>query len=138
MRAESPTKHAKGRHHPSSPSARARAWSAVGILAAALFCALPGALFGTYLGAAPNRMVCTPATGYGSGCDEGELLLTLLLFGVLFLTCAAFSAGLTKAYRSNLPSWRQWLPFTLFCVIVLAVVLVSAVAAWITTPGEYL
>lgn len=94
----------------------------MGILAAAVFCALPGALFGTYLGAAPNRMACTPATGYGSGCDEGELLLTLLLFGVLFLTCAALSAILTKARRSNLPPWRQWLPFTLFCVLVLAAV----------------
>ena len=70
-------------------------------------------------------MVCTPETGYGSGCDEGELQITLLVFGILFLACSAFSAALTKAYRSDLPPWRQWLPFTLFCVFVLAAVVFS-------------
>lgn len=129
MRTQPAGKYSRARHRPDSPSFSAHAWSAVGILAAALVCALPGALFGTYLGAAPNRMVCTPATGYGSGCDEGELQITLLVFGILFLVCAAFSAALTKAYRSDLPPWRQWLPFTLFCVFVLAAVVFSASAS---------
>ena len=72
-------------------------------------------------------MVCTPATGYGSGCDEGELLLSFIFFGVSFLLLAAFALALTRGYRHNLPLSRKWLPFTLYCAIALVTVASTAI-----------
>lgn len=118
------------------PSTRGHIGSTIGILAGAAVCLLPAAMFGTALGTYPNRMICTPATGYGSGCYEGDLMISLMVFGFLFLFCAAFAFALTKAYRYNLPKWRMWLPFEAFCIIVLMTVVVLSFTTG-TAPGEY-
>lgn len=119
------------------PSSRAHMGSAVAILGSAVVCLVPAALFGTYLGAYPSRMVCTPETGYGSGCDEGELTFAAILFGAVFLLFAIAASGLTKAYRYNLPKWRQWLPFTVFCAVVLLVIVVYG-SSTAEAPDEYI
>ena len=118
------------------PSTRGHIGSTIGILAGAVVCLLPAAMFRTALGTYPNRMACTPATGYGSGCSEGDLMISFFVFGFVFLFCAAFCFALTKAYRYNLPKWRRWLPFEVFCFIVLMTVTVLAFITG-TAPGQY-
>lgn len=118
------------------PSTRGHIGSTIGILAGTVLCLLPAAMFGTALGTYTNRMVCTPATGYGSGCYEGDLMISFFVFGFVFLFCAAFCFALTKAYRYNLPKWRRWLPFEVFCFIVLMTVTVLAFTMG-TAPGQY-
>ena len=120
----------------SHPSTRGHIGSTVGILAGTVLCLLPAAMFGTALGTYPNRMVCTPATGYGSGCYEGDLMISFFVFGFVFVFCAAFCFALTKAYRYNLPKWRRWLPFEAFCFVVLMTVAVLAFTLG-KAPGQY-
>ena len=119
------------------PSSRGRIGSTIAILAGTVLCLLPAAFFGTALGTYPNRMVCTTETGYGSGCYEGELMLSGLAFGFVFLFCAAFCFALTMAYRDNLPKWRKWLPFEVFAGVVLMTVAALAFTVG-TTSGQYL
>ena len=119
------------------PSTRGHIGSTIGILSGTIVCLLPAAMFGTALGTYPNRMVCTPATGYGSGCDEGDLMISFVVFGFVFLFCAAFCFALTKAYRYSLPNWRRWLPFEVFCGTVLMTVVVLAFTMG-TAPGQYM
>ena len=117
------------------PSTREHVGSIIAILAGAALCLLPAAMFGTALGTYPTRMVCTQATGYGSGCYEGDLMSTFFVFGFVFLFCTAFCFALTKAYRYNLPKGRRWLPFQVFCCIVLMTVAVFAFTMG-TEPGQ--
>lgn len=119
------------------PSIRGHIGSAIAILTGAVLCLLPAATFGTALGTYPNRMVCTPATGYGSGCYEGDLMISLMVFGFLFLFCAAFAFALTMAYRHDLPKRRKWMPFAAFCILVLMTVVVFAFTMG-AAPGEYM
>lgn len=118
------------------PSARAHIMSAIAILLGVVVCFVPAALFGTYVGLHKYRMVCTPETGYGSGCYEGELLFASIGFGAFFIVYATLSLMLTGVYRRNLPRWRKWLPFTVFCVIVLMTVAVIAFSFG-TGPRQY-
>jgi hypothetical protein len=85
------------------PSRWAHLVSAVFILGSVVVCLPFTAWFGMYLGLHPYRMVCTPDTGYGSGCYESELLFASLFSGAVFAGCAVVSSTLTRLFRYDLP-----------------------------------
>ncbi|MDM7989084.1 hypothetical protein [Arthrobacter sp. zg-Y877] len=106
------------------------------ILAGVLLCALPALMFGMTLGHYPSRMVCTPETGYGSGCDEGGMEITLIVFAVVALSWAGFSLSLTKGFRQG-GSWvRRWWPFLVFSLFTALFVVVGVVSA-LSEPDAY-
>lgn len=115
---------------------RDRIATALVSLAGALLSAPPAALFGAALGYYPNRMQCTPETGYGSGCYEGELLIAVLIFGAIFLPLATLSFLLTRSYRQSRGAGANWWPFavqSLLPLVIAAGFMLSALA----NPNEY-
>jgi hypothetical protein len=118
------------------PSRWAHAMSVVFILGGAVVCLPFAAWFGMYLGLHPYRMVCTPETGYGSGCYEGELLFALIIAAAVFSVCAVFGSILTKLFRYDLPPRRMWWPFLVFCGLVIGVAAIIAVI-FVLGPRQY-
>ncbi|GAA3288100.1 hypothetical protein GCM10017708_38160 [Arthrobacter citreus] len=52
-------------------------------------------------GVYPTRMVCTPETGYGSGCDELGLAIPLMAFALVALPWAGFQTLRMGSERSG-------------------------------------
>ena len=91
--------------------------SAVLVLAGAMVCALPALWLGINLGYYPSRMVCTPETGYGSGCYEGGMEIAFVVFSFVWLPCAGVSLYATLRFRL-VGTWiRRWWPFLAFSVL---------------------
>ncbi|WP_255865460.1 hypothetical protein [Arthrobacter jinronghuae] len=101
-----------------------------------LICALPALLFGTNLGFYPTRMVCTPETGYGSGCDEGGMELSLIIFAFVALPWAGFSLYLTIRVRQGRTWLQRWWPFAAFSLLTALFVVAGMVSA-LSEPDAY-
>lgn len=97
-------------------------------IVATIICAAPAAMVGFALGDFPTRMVCTPETGYGSGCDEGFLLFAGIFFLALFVPAAFGSASLTLTYRHYANRGMRWWPFTLLVAVTLLIVAVFGIS----------
>ena len=116
----------------SSGSTSAVALSIVGTL----LCALPAVFLGLSLGYYPSRMVCTPETGGGSGCYEGDLLYSGVFFLVLFIPIALGSYTLTKTHRRHTSRIAKWWPFVQLVVVTLTIV-GSYMMSGLMNPDEY-
>ena len=116
-------------------STKASIGTAAFILVGVIVCALPALFFGTNLGYYPSRMVCTPETGYGSGCDEGGMELSLFLFALVFLPWAGISVNATVRFRQG-PPLRKWWPLGVLCAL-MALTIGAAALSGLLNPDEY-
>ncbi|GAB3542056.1 hypothetical protein GCM10027403_34310 [Arthrobacter tecti] len=105
-------------------------------VAGTLLCALPAALVGMALGYYPSRMVCTPETGGGSGCYEGELLYAGIFFLALFTPFALGSYTLTKGHRRHTSQIVKWWPFGQLVGVTLTIVGIYTTSG-LLNPNEY-
>ncbi|MET4540822.1 Na+/proline symporter [Arthrobacter bambusae] len=97
---------------------------------------VPAAAFlGFALGFYPSRMECTQET-LGSGCYEGELLMAVLAFGVLFLPFFLPSLMMSLSAHSGPRRLSSWWPLIVLCAVPLTVVVVAALSA-LTDPNAY-
>ena len=94
------------------------------------------ALFGIYLGYAPYRMECSVET-LGSGCPEGELEMSAIIFVVIFLPLVLGSLLLAVKHRKDMSWPANWWPFILLCAVPL-VIIVAMVFSAAANPNEYL
>ena len=106
------------------------------ILAGVIFCALPALWLGLTLGFYPTRMVCTPETGYGSGCDELGLAIPLMAFALVALPWAGFSLYLTIRLRQGRTWIQRWWPLSVFSVLTAGMV-AAGVASALSDPYAY-
>lgn len=106
------------------------------ILVGVIVCALPALLLGTSLGYYPSRMVCTPETGYGSGCYEGDLEIALFLFALFFLPWAGISVSATVRFRQELNPVQKWWPVMALCTLT-ALIIGAATLSGLLKPDEY-
>ncbi|MET4062143.1 hypothetical protein ABIB35_003723 [Arthrobacter sp. UYP6] len=106
------------------------------ILAGVALCALPALWFGMNLGHYPTRMVCTPETGYGSGCDELGFEIALMLFALISLPWAGFSLYATLRFREGRTWVWRWWPFVVFSLLTVLLVGACVVSA-LSDPYAY-
>lgn len=62
-----------------------------------------------------NRMICTDETGWGSGCYENELAISIVIFLIAFLPF--FIPVLIIALRGKHRSLTNWLPLGFLCLV---------------------
>ena len=106
------------------------------ILAGVILCAFPALWFGLTLGFYPTRMVCTPETGYGSGCDEMGMEIALMVFAFVALPWAGFSLYLTIRVRQGRTWVQRWWPFSAFTLLTALTVAAGMVSA-LNDPDAY-
>lgn len=62
-----------------------------------------------------NRMICTDETGWGSGCYENELAISIVIFLIAFLPF--FLPVLIIAMRGKRRRLTNWLPLGFLCLV---------------------
>ena len=72
-----------------------------------------------------TRMDCSAETWWGSGCYEGELGITAVAFGILYLPF--FIPSLAMALRDRRGGVGNWWPFLVLCAVPAAILVIASV-----------
>lgn len=72
-----------------------------------------------------TRMDCAASTFWGSGCYEGELAITAVAFGVLYLPF--FIPSLAMALVGRKGGLANWWPFLVLCAVPVTILVIAAV-----------
>lgn len=96
----------------------------IGVLGAAV--AIPATFFLAWgLHEWFTRMDCSAETGWGSGCYEGELAITAVAFGILYLPFFIPSLAMALLNRKGGPA--NWWPFLVLCAVPVTTLVIASV-----------